>query len=239
MLNLWSQVGRVGCSCRCPSCLTTKHALVRRVSTAIGRIRARPKTSSTFLYSAIFAAATVTDGHLKRQRRAHWDDAITKAQEQLEATRRAIKDHPERLLNGKTALEEKEPRPSEIRYETQGLDGNPGYWQKDSHVQLMDIDNIMKYAPKPGALRPPAPRTTEPNYYPSRWGREFSAPQSLWSGEIRRAKAYERRWSKKKMAKAEIAAARLVVELTMLIDLESQTMINLVVLPEAVPVPLL
>jgi hypothetical protein len=234
MLNLWSQVGRVGCSCRCPSCLTTKHALVRRVSTAIGRMRARPKTSSTFLYSAIFAAATVTDGHFKRQRRAHWDDAIQKAQKQLEATQRAVKEHPDQFVDENTGSEKNEPRSVKIQYEELDFDRQPGYEQQDNHIKLMDVTNVLKYAPKPGAPRPPAPRTTESNYYPSRWGAEWTAPQSLWSGEIRRAKAYERRWSKKKIAKAELAAARLAVTLTMLIDLESQTMINLVVLPEAV-----
>jgi len=207
MINLWSQVGRLGCSCPCPSCLTTKHALVRRVSTAIGRIRARPKTSSTFLYSAIFAAATVTDGHFKRQRRAHWDDAIQTAKDQLDQTQRAVND----ILK------------DEITYEEQ-----------DSHTNLMNVANVMKFAPKPGASRPPAPRSTEANHYPSPWGNEFAAPQSLWSGDNQRAKAYDRRWSKKKIANAELAAARLAVRLIMLIDVESQTMINLVVLPEAV-----
>jgi hypothetical protein len=234
MLNLWSQVGRVRCNCRCPSCLTINHALVRRVSTAIGRIRARPKTSSTFLYSAIFAAASVTDGHFKRQRRGLWDDAIKRAHEQLEATQRSIKDHPERRFDEDIKPQEEEPGRSKIRRKERNANSTLGYERQDNHVNLMDLNNVMKYAPRPGGPKPPAPRTTEPTHYPSKWGAEWSAPQSLWSGEIRRAKAYERRWSKKKMAKAELAAARLAVELTMLIDLENQTMINLVVLPEAV-----
>lgn len=241
MLNLWSQVGRVGCSCRCPSCLTTKHALVRRVSTVIGRIRARPKASYTLLYSAIFAAATVTDGHFKRQRRAHWDDAISKAQEKLETSQRAIKDHPEGLIfEADATLVEEKPGDTRILPEGQldVTEAQPNGQQEngleDSLAHLMDVENVMIYAPKPGARRPPDPRTTQPNYYPSRWGREFSAPQSLWSGHLQRATAYQRIWSKKKIAKAELAAARLAVELIMLVDLDSISMINLVILPEAV-----
>lgn len=223
MLNLWSQVGRVGCSCRCPSC-------VRRVSTAIATIRARPKTSSTFLYSAIFAAATVTDGHFKRQRRAHWDDAISKAHKQLEASQRAIQEHPEQLQEELDGASREEEAISEEIQDITDADGRPA----NSLVQLMDVENVMIYAPKPGAPRPPMPRTTGPNYYPSPWGAEFSAPPSLWSGENQRRKAYVKIWTTKKISKAEIASARLAVNMILAIELESISMINLGLLPEAV-----
>lgn len=239
MLNLWSQVGRVGCSCRCPSCLTTKHKLVRRVSTAIATVRARPKTSSTFLYSAIFAAATVTDGYFKRQRRARWDEAISKAHAQLEASQRAIQDHPDQLLEESNALSREEELPKKSNESPRGQEANgkkrkvaahPG----GSHEHLMDFENVIRYAPKPGAPRPPYLRSTEPLFYPSPWGAEFSAPQSLWSGEYQRMKAYARIWSKKKISRAELASARLAVNMIMAIELESISRINLALLPRAV-----
>ncbi|TID21626.1 hypothetical protein E2P81_ATG04896 [Venturia nashicola] len=270
MLNLWSQVGRVGCSCRCPSCLTTKHKLVRRVSTAIATVRTRPKTSSTFLYSAIFAAATVTDGYFKRQRRARWDDAISKAHAQLETSQRAIQDYQDHLLEKSDAssreiqdypdhLLEKSYAPSreedflkksdessreedllkesdessraqEVNAEKREDVAHPG----GPHGHFMDFENVIRYAPKPGAPIPPYLPTTEPLYYPSPWGAEYSAPQSLWSGEYQRMKAYARIWTKKKISKAELASARLAVEMIMAIELESISRINLGILPQAV-----
>lgn len=241
MLNLWSQVGRVGCSCRCPSCLTTKHKLVRRVSTAIATIRHRPKTSSTFLYSAIFAAATVTDAHFKRQRRAHWDDAISKAHAQLEASQRATNNDPEQLLDKTDPLSKEEESIDKSDGLSLGEESNAEKRKvaahsdaPNSHAHLMDIENVMRYAPRPGAPRPPLPRTTAPLHYPSPWGAEYSDPTSLWSGENQRRKAYARMWTKKKISKAEIASARLAVVMIMSIELESISMINLGLLPEAV-----
>lgn len=102
------------------------------------------------------------------------------------------------------------------------------------HEHLMNFENVLRYAPKPGAPRPPHIRTTEPLFYPSPWGAEYSAPQSLWSGESQRRKAYARIWSKKKMSKAEIAAARLAVKMIMAVELESISRINLGLLPQAV-----
>ncbi|QDS74476.1 hypothetical protein FKW77_006736 [Venturia effusa] len=215
--------------------------LVRHVSTAIANIRARPKTSSTFLYSAIFAAATVTDGYFKRQRRAHWDDAISKAHAQLEASQRAIQDHSKNLRSephdipwdeeakAKAAVKQDSADP------TDPTDATPsGGPYMDSHAYLMDFENVIKHGLEPGASRPPIPHTTEPNYTPSMWGAEYLAPQSLWSGETRRRKARLTLWTKKKIAKAEIGAAKLAVRLMLEIELADISIINLGLLPEAV-----
>jgi hypothetical protein len=60
------------------------------VSTSIGKLRARPKESATFLYTTVFLGATLSDQERKRQRRSHWDDAIKRVKEDVEAREREV-----------------------------------------------------------------------------------------------------------------------------------------------------
>jgi hypothetical protein len=63
----------------------------------MGKLRARPKESATFLYTAIFFGATLSDGGVKKQRRSHWDDAIQKAKEEVVAKEREVERRKEKL----------------------------------------------------------------------------------------------------------------------------------------------
>src|SRR5215472_11823506 len=85
MQSVWTRATQLACSCRCPACLHSKPAVVRRIATAAGNVVSRPFSTGTLLYTAIFAAACVVDGGAKAQRRKQWDDAIAKAKQEVEA----------------------------------------------------------------------------------------------------------------------------------------------------------
>lgn len=83
MQTLWSRVAQVRGACRCPQCAPSVNGVTRRATTSATRRMPRYLTSSTFLYSGIFAAAATFDAGAKKQRREKWDKAIAEVKQEL------------------------------------------------------------------------------------------------------------------------------------------------------------
>jgi len=82
MQGVWNRVAHARHTCVCISC-TVKSGITRHATTVGARRPTKYLTSSTLLYSGIFAAAATTDAHNKKERRLKWDEAISLVQEEL------------------------------------------------------------------------------------------------------------------------------------------------------------
>ncbi|KAF2417119.1 hypothetical protein EJ08DRAFT_654587 [Tothia fuscella] len=260
MQNLWSRIGKVGCSCRCPSCLQHKHTLVRHVSTVAGRLRARPKESATFIYSAVFATAALTDRHQKKQRRSHWDEAIKRAQEEVEAQKGCVDEKSkesgvvfERGFDGegfefRASREELETEARKLHPEYYAAKASParGHRPKVGYdkfhvvgtaaplvVEELTADDVMRYAALPQAERPPWSTTTAGRKYQIPTANHMP-PESLWSGDIQRIKAQRNLWTFKKLSLMELSIAKLVLQMFTTLGVSGEPPSNLLILPEVV-----
>lgn len=84
MQTVWTRVAQTRTACRCARC-EIKSRLTRHSATATpGKRPTRYFTSSTLLYSGIFAAAATADAQVKDRRRAQWDRAIEDVKRGLE-----------------------------------------------------------------------------------------------------------------------------------------------------------
>lgn len=209
MQSLWTRATQLACTCRCPSCLHQKASVARRVSTIAGRLASRPFSTGTFLYSAIFAAACAVDGGAKAQRRKQWDDAISKAKHEIQSIEENTKEIAGGILGS--------------------LDGASKELQDEVESVRLTVDDVLTWQPGVLAQRPPPPISTVDNPHP-----EHLPPQSLWSGPVRRKKASEIDWTKKKIQMTELAVARLVLHMLLAVDMDAKSGAELEALPESV-----
>lgn len=209
MQSVWTRATQLACSCRCPACLRSKPAAVRRITTAAGKVTFRPFSTGTLLYSAIFAAACVVDGDAKSQRRKQWDNAITKAKEDVEVIEKSTQQR--------------------VRYVLSSLPGAAVELQREVDSIKLTPEDVSKYGPGIGANRPYLPISTAPSPHP-----EHLPPQSLWSGDVRREKASKGYLSEKKLRLTELAVARLVLNMLLAIDLDGKIEAELDALPDSI-----
>ncbi|GAB7361739.1 hypothetical protein MBLNU230_g1786t1 [Neophaeotheca triangularis] len=91
MQTLWTRLALPRATCKCPSCTSTASAIAaRRSGAAASRQTSRYLTSSTLLYSGIFAAAATADAGVKQRRRDQWDRAIADVKRELAQPEQAI-----------------------------------------------------------------------------------------------------------------------------------------------------
>lgn len=91
MQTIWNRVAQAGNPCGCASCLF-KISRPNHIANSAVKRPGRYLTSSTLLYSGIFAAAATTDAHVKKQRRLQWDDAIAAVQHELAVSPKACRE---------------------------------------------------------------------------------------------------------------------------------------------------
>src|SRR5262249_4651680 len=173
-----------------------------------GNVASRPFSTGTLLYSAIFAAACVVDGGAKAQRRKQWDDAIAKTKQEVEAIEKSTEQRLRSVLDLPGAAEQLQREVDSIR---------------------LTSEDVSKYGPGIGAKRPYLPVSTAPSPHP-----EHLPPESLWSGDARREKDSKIRLSEKKLRLTELAIARLVLNMLLVIDLNGKSEAELDVLPDSI-----
>jgi len=209
MQSVWTRATQFACSCRCPTCLYSKSAVVRRITTTAGSLTSRPFSTGTLLYSAIFAAACLVDGGAKEQRRKQWDDTIAKRKREVEAIEKDTEQKARHILGWLP-------------------DASEQLQQEVDSIQLTSKD-ISKYGPGIGETRPYFPISTAASPHP-----EHLPPQSLWSGDVRREKASKECLTEKKLRLTEIAIARLVLNMLLIVDLNGKSKAELDNLPESI-----
>jgi len=209
MQSVWTRATQLACSCRCPACLRSKPAAVRRIATAAGNVATRSFSTGTLLYSAIFAAACVVDGETKAQRRKQWDNAIVKAKQEVE------------VIENNTQ--------QRVRYVLNSLPGATVELQREIDSIQLTSEDVYKYGSGIGAKRPYLPISTAPSPHP-----EHLPPQSLWSGDGRRERASKEYLSEKKLRLTELAVARLVLNMLLAIDLDGKSKTELDILPDSI-----
>lgn len=193
MQTLWSRAIQSQCICKCVSCISKTGRVAPRVNSAsVNASRSFSGPSSTFFYSAFFAAATVADSRSKEKRSKQWDNAISAVQRDLESTGRDVRGFGDQFAN-EGDLDGRGAGSGSLEIPT--ADGHP-----EDLWEFVEFDSGM-----PGVARPSWPINTgakmDPNHLP---------PQSLWSSDHRRRNALRRRLDWKKLAVQELAIGRLV-----------------------------
>ena len=214
MQILWSRVAQTRGTCHCPQCLQCAAPGVSRRATASATRQApRFLTSSTLMYSGIFAAAATFDAGAKKQRREQWDQAIAGLKQELgQGTADAQglgasvqpKDH-----DGSVATEDG------VDVSSDGAD--------------VDVDLFDDVAPQR--------RTSQ---WPANTGPELVVrnlpPQSIYAKSISRERAEKQRWVWRKLERVMLSMDMLQVEMFYRIHEQSQCNDGwLETLKEAVP----
>ncbi|PNS18403.1 hypothetical protein CAC42_6220 [Sphaceloma murrayae] len=92
MQTVWNRVAQTRASC--PSAAhSVKTSVARQTATAAGKRPTKFLTSSTLLYSGIFAVAATTDALVKEKRRKQWDKAIAEMKEGAGTTDLRMQEH--------------------------------------------------------------------------------------------------------------------------------------------------
>ncbi|KAJ5027536.1 hypothetical protein J3E73DRAFT_210893 [Bipolaris maydis] len=227
MLAIWSRATVNPGSCRCMSCLSNTVVRARTNSPApLRRSWPTPGTpTSTFVYTAIFAAGLTADTKAKAARNRQWEQAFDKLNEPIDAqslgdgdtrpnvTSACSYDHPE---NRGLSLDD---LPQDLDWaavqRTIGMD-----LVEDQVLQTQEVESqIRDYADMawdelrfdsrfPGVQLLEWPANTGPDLV-----RYNLPPQSLWAPDALRLQAIRRRHTRKKLAIQELSTAFLIHEL--------------------------
>ncbi|KAF2029362.1 hypothetical protein EK21DRAFT_112918 [Setomelanomma holmii] len=201
MRALWSRAVQNPGTCSCLSCISSAAATARccrhnglRGSWALGT------PTSTFLYTAVFAAGLTIDARAKLDRNRQWDRALEQLREAM--------DRPLTIPDKTTkAADQVEDEPSDHLAETDAGDvtGLPASEVAQANAQARVWHELHFDSRMPGAERLEWPANT---------GRDLNVrslpPQSLWSSDSIRLKATRKRYTHKKLAMQELATGMLV-----------------------------
>lgn len=192
MQTVWSRIAQTRASCRCPSCAATASGIARRATTATGKRPQRYFTSSTFVYSGIFAAAATTDAVIKEDRRKRWDEAIADLKHGLGA----------------------ESAQDEPRYK-QGLLQEPSHLTKEEPFPMSEPDEIEAIFEKAQPIQrgPIWPASTGIDL-----NRHNIPPQSIHAKSFARERAARRKWTIKKLHTVELSIEKFVLRTLLYLD---------------------
>jgi hypothetical protein len=199
MLAVWSRAARNPGTCRCMSCVSHAKAVVRRrgrsglrASWALGT------PTSTFLYTAMFAAGLAMDAKAKSSRSRQWEEAFGQLREALDRPA----DAPA------TATSAADPEPTTPPDASQDSDRPSG----DAAVRTWTDLRLDSRFPGAQVLKWPANtgRDLVPHNLP---------PQSLWAPDVLRWSAIRRRQTRKKLAMQELTVGLLIHNLTRAVNL--------------------
>ena len=148
MQTVWSRIAQATVSCRCPSCTAPLRGVVRGATTATAKRPTRFLTSSTLLYSGIFAAAATTDAAAKEQRSRQWDEAIAGLKQGLEAERST--DDAEATEKSSQQSNEVELDEIEAVFENLHLPLHEPVWPANTGIDLrtLNVPPQSLYAPR-------------------------------------------------------------------------------------------
>ncbi|KAF2656551.1 hypothetical protein K491DRAFT_596820 [Lophiostoma macrostomum CBS 122681] len=214
MLTLWSRAWRTPRTCRCYQCVTNTSAIARR-TWPFGT------PTSTFTYTAIFAAGLALDGRAKLQRNRQWDDAFADLQKD-----------PTEPFSMDARLEQQSVRICESNCATLAdLSGSGIEWNVMGRIAGTELDQDVLYEEglskrnvesiPQGLWRLLEVDSRFPGFQAMGWpvntgpdlDRKNLAPQSLWSYDAVREKALRRRHTWKKLSIQELSIALLAIRL--------------------------
>ncbi|KAF2255513.1 hypothetical protein BU26DRAFT_1027 [Trematosphaeria pertusa] len=224
MLALWSRAARNPGTCRCISCVSNASAVGSRAGVAVKGPWAFGTPTSTFFYTAIFAAGIAIDATVKRNRNEQWDAAFALLREEMSqpATRRRkqlVDDEQHHSMGSADfrPVEELFPEgvPWDIIYRSSGtqLVDDRASHNLQSDFDLEHISESL-WGLLPFDSRFPGTPALE---WPANSGRDlvkhYLPPQSLWSPEHMRWTAIRKRQTWKKLAIQELSVGMLIYAL--------------------------
>lgn len=224
MRSFWQAARRFDCHCHCYRCIENRHIHVRKLFTAVSRVR-----------TGRFADAYGTGGAVPSWQRRHFKGIprlqTVKKEKHIEAYPHQDQQSDEGNKNWQP-LETRLPqdqhelhrRRAVVEQDLADIAGD----LKSLTIDHWSIDDVVTFEPMPGGSKPPVvPSTTtaDPN---------FMMPQSPWASDALKRQNYARVWTRKKIAKMETGIARFVLKTCRLFHLYSQRPSNLLVLPEAI-----
>lgn len=186
MHTVWSKVAQAKATCRCASC-TVKTSVTRHAGTAASKRPTRYFTTSTLLYSGVFAVAATTDALFKEKRRKQWDEAIAQAKEGVE----------------------------QVRTRLEGMEDNE-FYQQAGVRQQGPKDALSDYLDELEAAYKDARDAPDGAAWPANSGHGYVqgnfAPQSVWASPQFQTLHKARRWTTKKLRLTELAMDRLTLK---------------------------
>jgi hypothetical protein len=202
MLALWSRVARSPGTCRCISCVSIAKTAARRHGLRGSWALGTP--TSTFLYTAAFAAALSIDAKAKSDRNIQWEEAFAQLREALDRppsasqtarkTRETAKEEADWRNAQRAAAREVKPNAALHEHDALQSDATERIW----------ADLRLDSRP-PGAETLAWPANTGQNMVPYNL-----PPQSLWAPDELRLSAMRRRHTRKKLAMQELATGFLI-----------------------------
>jgi hypothetical protein len=221
MRALWSRALRTPGTCRCVSCAAAPWAVTRRTgATGVRGAWASGTPTSTFAYTAAFAAGLAMDARAKRRRNEQWDSAFENIQADLRALQQAPMHRPAvGSAHQRDTARSAGAVPSELDWDhvfkAAGID-----MIDDAVFEKRQLDSDTVAIPEvlwdllrsdarldgPSLLDWPANTSTSP----ALGNRHNLPPQSLWSLESVRLKALRNRASRKKLDIQELSVCSLI-----------------------------
>ncbi|KAF1951443.1 hypothetical protein CC80DRAFT_206913 [Byssothecium circinans] len=219
MLALWSRATRTPGTCRCISCVSNNSAIAKRAGGASIRGSWLGTLTSTFVYTAVFAAGLAIDAKAKRQRNQQWDTAFEELRQEMGESSASERECGPRDRIPSGGLETIEDLLAKgVRWDTIRNAVGMELWEdglqqarpSDAHVELIP-DSFWDLLPFdsrfPGSQLPTPdwPANTGPQLI-----RHHLPPQSLWSLDHMRWTAVRKRQSWKKLAIQELSIGVLI-----------------------------
>ncbi|KAF2018814.1 hypothetical protein BU24DRAFT_105594 [Aaosphaeria arxii CBS 175.79] len=221
MQALWSQATRNLGTCRGTSCVPRATAIAQRATAnSLQRPRLIEIPTSTFIYTAIFAAGIAIDGRAKQARNRQWDNAFANLQSETEESSLPglgpEENEIEINLNptGHMRLEEILRDGVDLSMVTQTIgvnitqDSSAHEHSKDAEPSQAPIDlwEILRF----DSRWPGAPLLEWPVNTGLKAVRHHLPPQSLWAYDHMRRTALRRRQTSKKLAIQEVSVGLLI-----------------------------
>lgn len=226
MQALWSRAARNPGTCRCIQCVSNTTAVARRAGAVniTGPWAFRTPTS-TFVYTAIFAAGLAIDGRAKLKRNEQWDSAFNQLREEMDrpSVRVPVEDilvEDESINSNPSVVSLEEIWPKgvdwDLIFRETGMDDlieDDVLQNRQSEVALEHITEhlweLLRFDSRfPGTQALAWPVNTGPDLI-----RHHLPPQSLWSLDHMRRTALQRRQTPKKLAIQELSIGILILSL--------------------------
>lgn len=231
MFALWSRVAQSPGTCRCISCVSNARLVVRRCGLR-GPWALRTPTS-TFWYTAVFAAGLSIDAKAKADRNKQWEDAFAQLRDAMDhqpepnnTSERTASEHASATHNPPVSASLFDEADWQDAHNFVGMevgDDSAMLEHQASHLRSSrDIwDHLRLDSRLPGAQVLDWPANTgaplNPYHLP---------PQSLWAPDVLRLSALRQRQTRKKLAQQELTTGFLIFKLIRDVGLEDSHKVN-------------
>jgi len=225
MFALWSWVAQSPGTCRCISCVSNARLVIRR--RGLRGLGALPTPTSTFWYTAVFAAGLSVDAKAKADRNKRWEaafaqlrDAMDNQPEPNNTSERTASEHASATHDPRVSATLFDEADWQDAHNFAGIevgDDNVLLEHDVSHLKTSrDVwDQLRLDSRLPGAQVLDWPANTGPPLNPY-----HLPPQSLWAPDVLRWSALRQRQTRKKLAQLELTTGFLIFKLIRDVGLE-------------------